>query len=91
MQEDIKKAQQEINQSTFYGQAGGSIVKVSVSGTQGDRLRPDQEGRTRFKRHRNARRPDRRRDQRRAAPRRPRGRGNDRRDHPGHAHSGING
>jgi hypothetical protein len=34
MQEDIKKAQTEINQSIFYGQAGGSIVKVSVKGTK---------------------------------------------------------
>jgi DNA-binding YbaB/EbfC family protein len=34
MQEDLKKAQAEINQSTFYGQAGGSVVKVSVKGTK---------------------------------------------------------
>jgi nucleoid-associated protein EbfC len=34
MQEDMKKAQAEINQSTFYGQAGGSMVKVSVKGTK---------------------------------------------------------
>jgi hypothetical protein len=34
MQEDLKKAQTEINASTFYGQAGGSIVKVAVKGTK---------------------------------------------------------
>jgi DNA-binding YbaB/EbfC family protein len=34
MQEDIKRAQTEINQSTFYGQAGGSVVKASVKGTK---------------------------------------------------------
>ncbi len=34
MQEDIKKVQAEINASTFYGQAGGSVVKVSVKGTK---------------------------------------------------------
>ncbi|MFH0992811.1 MAG: YbaB/EbfC family nucleoid-associated protein [bacterium] len=34
MQEDLKKAQAEINASTFYGQAGGSVVKVSVKGTK---------------------------------------------------------
>ncbi|MDD3122769.1 MAG: YbaB/EbfC family nucleoid-associated protein [Candidatus Izemoplasmatales bacterium] len=34
MQEDLKKAQAEINASTFYGQAGGSIVKVAVKGTK---------------------------------------------------------
>jgi len=28
MQDDIKKIQQQINESTFYGQAGGSVVKV---------------------------------------------------------------
>ena len=32
MQEDLKRAQDEINASTFYGQAGGSVVKVSVKG-----------------------------------------------------------
>jgi nucleoid-associated protein EbfC len=34
MQEDIKKVQAQINESTFYGQAGGSVVKVSVKGTK---------------------------------------------------------
>lgn len=34
MQEDMKKAQSEINASTFYGQAGGSVVKVAVKGTK---------------------------------------------------------
>lgn len=34
MQEDIKKVQAEINASTFYGQAGGSFVKVAVKGTK---------------------------------------------------------
>ncbi|MBN2504785.1 MAG: YbaB/EbfC family nucleoid-associated protein [Bacilli bacterium] len=34
MQEDLKKAQAEINASTFYGQAGGSVVKVAVKGTK---------------------------------------------------------
>lgn len=34
MQEDIKKAQAEINASTFYGQAGGSVIKVAVKGTK---------------------------------------------------------
>lgn len=34
MQEDMKKAQDEINNATFYGQAGGSIVKVAVKGTK---------------------------------------------------------
>ncbi|MBU1144504.1 MAG: YbaB/EbfC family nucleoid-associated protein [Firmicutes bacterium] len=34
MQEDLKKAQSEINASTFYGQAGGSVVKVAVKGTK---------------------------------------------------------
>ena len=32
MQEDIKRVQGEINASTFYGQAGGSVVKVDVKG-----------------------------------------------------------
>lgn len=34
MQDDIKKVQAEINASTFYGQAGGSVVKVAVKGTK---------------------------------------------------------
>ena len=34
MQDDIKKIQAQINESTFYGQAGGSVVKVSVKGTK---------------------------------------------------------
>ncbi len=34
MQEDLKKAQAEINASTFYGQAGGSVVKAAVKGTK---------------------------------------------------------
>jgi hypothetical protein len=34
MQEDIKKIQKQINESTFYGQAGGSVVKVAVKGTK---------------------------------------------------------
>jgi len=34
MQEDIKKVQAEINASTFYGQAGGSVIKVAVKGTK---------------------------------------------------------
>lgn len=34
MQEDLKRAQAEINASTFYGQAGGSIVRVAVKGTK---------------------------------------------------------
>jgi nucleoid-associated protein EbfC len=34
MQEDIKRIQQQINESTFYGQAGGSVVKVAVKGTK---------------------------------------------------------
>ncbi|MFA5466749.1 MAG: YbaB/EbfC family nucleoid-associated protein [Candidatus Izemoplasmatales bacterium] len=34
MQEDLKKAQAEINASTFYGQSGGSVVKVAVKGTK---------------------------------------------------------
>ncbi|NLZ61936.1 MAG: YbaB/EbfC family nucleoid-associated protein [Acholeplasmataceae bacterium] len=34
MQEDLKKAQKEINDSTFFGQAGGSVVKVAVKGTK---------------------------------------------------------
>lgn len=34
MQDDMKRIQAEINQSTFYGQAGGSLVKVSVKGTK---------------------------------------------------------
>jgi nucleoid-associated protein EbfC len=34
MQEDIKKVQAEINASTFYGQAGGSVVSVAVKGTK---------------------------------------------------------
>ena len=34
MQEDMKKAQEEINNATFYGQASGSIVKVAVKGTK---------------------------------------------------------
>lgn len=34
MQEDLKRAQAEINASTFYGQAGGSVVKVAVKGTK---------------------------------------------------------
>lgn len=34
MQEDLKKVQAEINASTFYGQAGGSVVRVSVKGTK---------------------------------------------------------
>lgn len=34
MQEDIKNVQAEINASTFYGQAGGSVVKVAVKGTK---------------------------------------------------------
>jgi len=34
MQEDIKRIQTQINESTFYGQAGGSVVKVAVKGTK---------------------------------------------------------
>ncbi len=34
MQDDLKKAQDEINASTFYGQAGGSVVQVAVKGTK---------------------------------------------------------
>ena len=34
MQDDIKKIQAEINASTFYGQAGGSVVKVAVKGSK---------------------------------------------------------
>jgi len=34
MQEDLKRAQDEINNSTFYGQAGGSVVKVTAKGTK---------------------------------------------------------
>ncbi len=34
MQEDMKRAQEEINNAIFYGQAGGSIVKVAVKGTK---------------------------------------------------------
>jgi DNA-binding YbaB/EbfC family protein len=34
MQDDIKKVQAEINASTFYGQAGGSVIKVAVKGTK---------------------------------------------------------
>jgi DNA-binding YbaB/EbfC family protein len=34
MQEDLKKVQAEINASTFYGQSGGSVVKVAVKGTK---------------------------------------------------------
>ena len=34
MQEDIKKVQAEINASTFYGSAGGNVVKVAVKGTK---------------------------------------------------------
>lgn len=34
MQEDIKRIQQQINDSTFYGQSGGSVVKVAVKGTK---------------------------------------------------------
>lgn len=34
MQEDLKKAQAEIYASTFYGSAGGSVVKVAVKGTK---------------------------------------------------------
>ena len=34
MQEDIKKIQKQINESIFYGQAGGSVVKVEVKGTK---------------------------------------------------------
>lgn len=34
MQEDIKRIQAEINASTFYGQSGGSVVKVAVKGTK---------------------------------------------------------
>lgn len=34
MQEDLKKVQAEINASTFYGQAGGSVVRVAVKGTK---------------------------------------------------------
>lgn len=34
MQEDIKRSQAEINASTFYGQAGGSVVKVAVKGSK---------------------------------------------------------
>jgi len=34
MQEDIKRIQKQINESTFYGQAGGSVVKVAVKGTK---------------------------------------------------------
>lgn len=34
MQEDLKRAQDEINNSTFYGQAGGSVVKAAVKGTK---------------------------------------------------------
>lgn len=33
-QEDIKRIQEEINASTFYGQAGGSVVRVAVKGTK---------------------------------------------------------
>ncbi len=34
MQEDLKNVQNEINESTFYGQSGGSAVKVAVKGTK---------------------------------------------------------
>lgn len=34
MQEDIKKVQAEINASTFYGSAGGNVIKVAVKGTK---------------------------------------------------------
>lgn len=34
MQEDIKRIQDQINASTFYGQSGGSVVKVAVKGTK---------------------------------------------------------
>ncbi|MFA7561281.1 MAG: YbaB/EbfC family nucleoid-associated protein [Candidatus Izemoplasmatales bacterium] len=34
MQDEIKKIQKQINESTFYGQAGGSVVKVAVKGTK---------------------------------------------------------
>lgn len=34
MQEDIKRIQQQINDSIFYGQSGGSVVKVAVKGTK---------------------------------------------------------
>ncbi|MDT8336405.1 MAG: YbaB/EbfC family nucleoid-associated protein [Candidatus Izemoplasmatales bacterium] len=34
MQDDIKKIQKQINESTFFGQAGGSVVKVAVKGTK---------------------------------------------------------
>jgi len=34
MQEDLKRVQAEVNASTFYGQAGGSLVRVAVKGTK---------------------------------------------------------
>ncbi len=34
MQEDMKNAQEQINQSIFYGQSGGAVVKVAVKGTK---------------------------------------------------------
>lgn len=34
MQEDMVKAQQEINNATFYGTAGGGLVDVAVKGTK---------------------------------------------------------
>jgi hypothetical protein len=34
MQEDLKKVQEQINASTFYGQSGGSVVRVAVKGTK---------------------------------------------------------
>jgi hypothetical protein len=34
MQEDMKRIQAQINESTFYGHSGGQVVTVSVKGTK---------------------------------------------------------
>lgn len=34
IQEDLKDVQEQVNQSTFYGQSGGAVVKVAIKGNK---------------------------------------------------------
>jgi len=34
IQEDLKEVQEQVNQSTFYGQSGGAVVKVAIKGNK---------------------------------------------------------
>lgn len=34
IQKDLKDIQEQVNQSTFYGQSGGAVVKVAIKGNK---------------------------------------------------------